>query len=809
MLAWTFVAGLSASLHPRRQARQLQDLAALCGLDSCHASQMAGDYSCGARIEWLQTEEGGSRSEADACATVAGEFSVDCGGCVSLSPPPVPSPPPAPPAVASPPPAPYPPFTASALIGANAAPIDGAKPPLAEHVSCSATPEGEQFADRIDRARTDVPEHNFPTNTWWTNLVLENDDDYREAMVIPYMLRYTSGASLLEWCTTRVTDNENWIVTVVSHSCVRLRDGPFRVTSYAPDKLSFSMASPCVATNVVRGSPYVELRVAASSACLATLPAEWEALPEASLRSVAGWGVQWRSAPDGARVYRFAHGTFDATEQTFSCVAVAPSMEVQMQTSDRAVISIDWGGRTWDGAPCATPRVVALPSHVEALELGSGPVYKQVIDRASLDTMKGTLRVVEGAWDLAYDLLDTSQFLHFNAAPREGDTDTSVEDAVADELRTLQCSSNRQAYGGGQLVYALASVIEVAASLPTTDPALLAEAVERLKGCLGFWFSGTPEGGGPWGFFYDTTFGGVLGQTTCTFANFGNYLYNDHAFHYGYFIHAAAVVALHDSDGAWTEAAAPFVLALIRDVANPSFADNHFPFLRYQDTYLQYGLAHGMGYSPKGKNRESTSEEMHAWFGIALYGHARSDARLRDLGRFGLATTRASSLQWYLFSQDTSVYSGAFRDSQNVVGILKTMQAQYSTFFGWEYTYPIHLSVPFTPITPWYVCQSWVRASTQKLRSWSEPTETLYGVVDGKTASYDNIGGFWRNGYWQTYALGSLEEARSRVGTYVPGEYRTTGTMGFDCSVGQTATCTTLFASLRHLAASGAGELRC
>jgi len=27
------------------------------------------------------------------------------------------------------------------------------------------------------------------------------------------------------------------------------------------------------------------------------------------------------------------------------------------------------------------------------------------------------------------------------------------------------------------------------------------------------------------------------------------------------------------------------------------------------------------------------------------------------------------------------------------------MQAQYATFFGWEYTYPIHLSVPFTPIT--------------------------------------------------------------------------------------------------------------
>lgn len=635
-------------------------------------------------------------------------------------------------------------------------------------------------------------------------------------MVVPYMLRYTSGSRALQVCTTKVTDNENWIVTVVNDACVTVSDGPFRVTSYAQDKLSFTMASPCVTMAVVRGSPYVELRVLESPACLATLPGGWSAQPEAELASVSSWNVEWRAAAANelARVYRFAHHKFAATAQIFSCVAVSPAMEVVMQTSDRAVMRIDWGGRTWEGTPCEETRVVALAHHIDALELGSnGPVvYQQVVDRQSLDTMKGTLRVVEGPWELAYDMIDVEQFLTFKAAGRAEHTDTSVEDAVADELASLQCSSNRQAYGGGQLVYALASVIEVAASLPTTDPALLRAAVERLKGCLDFWFTSAPEGGGPWGFFYDTTFGGVLGQTTCTFSNFGNYLYNDHQFHYGYFIHAAAVVALHDASHAWSDAAEPYVRSLIRDLANPSFADGHFPHMRYQDTYLGYGLAHGMGYSPKGKNRESTSEEMHAWYGVAIYGHARGSRSLRDLGRFGLATTRAASLKWYLFSAGSSVYGGAFRESQNVVGILKTMQASYATFFGWEYVYPIHLSVPFTPITPWYVCESWVHESTQKLRSWREPTETLFGVTEGPTASYDNIGGFWRNGYWQTYALGDLDEAVSRVGAYSPGQFRTTGPMGFDCSVGQTATCTTLFASLRHLAdlaAGGAGGLKC
>ena len=63
--------------------------------------------------------------------------------------------------------------------------------------------------------------------------------------------------------------------------------------------------------------------------------------------------------------------------------------------------------------------------------------------------MKGTLRVVEGPWELAYDMIDVEQFLTFKAAGRAEHTDTSVEDAVADELASLQCRSNRQAYGGG------------------------------------------------------------------------------------------------------------------------------------------------------------------------------------------------------------------------------------------------------------------------------------------------------------------------------------------------------------------------
>ena len=48
-------------------------------------------------MDWFQSTEGGSKSEAEACHEVAVvEFPAECGGC---TPPPQPPPPPAPPSI--------------------------------------------------------------------------------------------------------------------------------------------------------------------------------------------------------------------------------------------------------------------------------------------------------------------------------------------------------------------------------------------------------------------------------------------------------------------------------------------------------------------------------------------------------------------------------------------------------------------------------------------------------------------------------------------------------------------------------------
>jgi len=61
-------------------------------------------------------------------------------------------------------------------------------------------------------------------------------------------------------------------------------------------------------------------------------------------------------------------------------------------------------------------------------------------------------------------------------------------------------------------------------------------------------------------------------------ADFGNTYYNDHHFHYGYFIYTAAVIGTLDPT--WLAANQDYVNALVRDIANPSELDNYFPVSR-------------------------------------------------------------------------------------------------------------------------------------------------------------------------------------------------------------------------------------
>jgi endoglucanase Acf2 len=123
---------------------------------------------------------------------------------------------------------------------------------------------------------------------------------------------------------------------------------------------------------------------------------------------------------------------------------------------------------------------------------------------------------------------------------------------------------------------------------------------------------------------------------------------NDHHFHYGYFINAAAQVALRDPQWASEAKWGGMTGKVIADIATDERGRADFPYLRNFDAYEGHSWASGDGNSEDGSNQESSSEAVNAWAGLILYGEATGNVRLRDLGIY-LYTTEVSAIQTYWY----------------------------------------------------------------------------------------------------------------------------------------------------------------
>src|SRR4029453_12070925 len=107
--------------------------------------------------------------------------------------------------------------------------------------------------------------------------------------------------------------------------------------------------------------------------------------------------------------------------------------------------------------------------------------------------------------------------------------------------------------------------------------------------------------------------------------SFGSEEFNDHHFHYGYFLYAAGVVAADDPE--LTRQLAPVMNLVAADLG--STADNGlFPNRRTFDAYAGHSWASGTSPFADGNNQESSSEAVTAWTGLALWAKASGNTAL-------------------------------------------------------------------------------------------------------------------------------------------------------------------------------------
>ena len=121
---------------------------------------------------------------------------------------------------------------------------------------------------------------------------------------------------------------------------------------------------------------------------------------------------------------------------------------------------------------------------------------------------------------------------------------------------------------------------------------------------------------------------------------------NDHHFHYGYFVRAAAEICRVDADWCGADQWGPMVELLIRDYAGGR-EDPLFPYLRHFDPANGFSWASGQVNFVRGNNNESTSEAANAYGAMVLYGLATGNSDLTERGIYLHASQTAAAREYW------------------------------------------------------------------------------------------------------------------------------------------------------------------
>ncbi|MET9956873.1 glycosyl hydrolase [Streptomyces sp. NPDC006339] len=224
-------------------------------------------------------------------------------------------------------------------------------------------------------------------------------------------------------------------------------------------------------------------------------------------------------------------------------------------------------------------------------------------------------------------------------------------------------------YWTGKALGKLAQLVSVADQIG--EGAIRDKLLGLIKGRLQDWFTA----GGANEFSYDPAWKTLTGYP----ASYGSDTeLNDHHFHYGYYVYAAAIVAQYDPAWAAGSAWGGMVKTLIRDTANPARTDGAFPFLRGFDVYAGHSWASGHQGFAAGNNQESSSESTNLSAALVLWGSATGDTALRDLGTY-LLTTEAEAIAQYWFDADQQVFPASF--GHDTVGMVWGSGGAYATWW--------------------------------------------------------------------------------------------------------------------------------
>ena len=507
----------------------------------------------------------------------------------------------------------------------------------------------------------------IPTNDWWSNELIS---DHGQSM-----FNYPLGL--------RPENDGLGIIKNMFNQATMLGDGPLKVSldglncsktticDYSDWTVTFSWADHLYAT-VAQASPFVYFTRSTGAGkvsvkafgSFSTLPGADNVLVitgsynQANYAVYAPAGSKWNVSGNSASNTLNGKNYFsalllpsDADAKTIAQQWLKYAFVFPADT--RAEYSYDQASSTVTTTYKVTPDVKEdsdtnflmglLPHHWS--HITGAPSY----EKSSYTTIRGEMK-----------MLATNEFttnLKFSGIlPTLPAVASSATGFSPDELHRLIDQVNQDnglvdwtdSYNDGQLLNRLVQIGRIAAECGYTEG--FEKALQLVKERVERWLT-YQQGDIAFMFYYHKPWTTLLGYP----AGHGQDTnINDHHFHWGYIIGAAAFIEQYAPG--WKEKWGPMIDLLVRDGGSPYRDDPMFPYLRNFAPYAGHSWANGTGNLGIGTDQESSSESMQFASSLIHWGGVSGNTKVRDLGIY-LYATELSAIEEYWFDIHHRVFT--------------------------------------------------------------------------------------------------------------------------------------------------------
>ena len=363
----------------------------------------------------------------------------------------------------------------------------------------------------------------------------------------------------------------------------------------------------------------------------------------------------------------------------------------------------------------------------------------------SYDTVRGELKTLNGntftVENTFKGILPTlPKLTQYSPGFNPADLDNKIALIENDQLATWTDS-----YNEGQVMNRLIQTARIADQNGDIEgrDTMIATIKERLEDWLTY-----QSGEVAFLFYYNDTWSAMLGYP----AGHGqDNNINDHHFHWGYFIHAAAF--MEQFEPGWVNQWGEMINLLVRDSVSDDRNDALFPFLRNFSPYAGHSWANGFASFPQGNDQESTSESMQFASSLIHWGTITENNAIRDLGIY-IYTTEQTAIEEYWFD----MYERNFQPSQQYSLVSRVWGNSYDNGTFWTTDIAASYGIEMYPIHGGSFYLGHNQTYAQSL--WTEISANT-GILSNE----DNPN-LWHDTYWKYLSLIDAQAALDLYDSY-------------------------------------------